>query len=151
MELILLERVKNLGDLGDTVKVKGGYGRNYLLPKGMALPATDSNRKIYEQRKAELVKKAQDSLNAARERATHIDGLTLNVPMLASDEGKLYGSVGAAEIVQAASLIDIDLKRHEVDLPDGPIRTTGSFSVVARLHSEVTVHFTVIVVEGTAT
>lgn len=151
MELILLERIKNLGDLGDTVKVKAGYGRNYLLPKGMALPATEANRKVYEQRKAELIKKAQDSLNAAKERASRIDGLNLTVPMLASDEGKLYGSVGAAEIARAASTMEIDLRRHEIDLPEGAIRTTGSFAVVARLHSEVTVHFTVTVVEGKVT
>lgn len=148
MELILLERVNNLGDLGDTVKVKAGYGRNYLLPKGMALPATDENRKVYEQRKAELIKKAQDSLNAAKERAARVTGLDLTVPMLASDEGKLYGSVGATEIVRAASMVEIDLKRHEIDLPEGSIRAIGSFPVVARLHSEVTAQFTVTVVAG---
>src|ERR1700744_694955 len=102
MELILLEKVKNLGDLGDVVKVKAGYGRNYLLPQGKALTATESNRKGFEERKAELVKKANDSLNASKLRAGKLAGAVVKVKALAAEEGKLYGSVGPAEIARAA-------------------------------------------------
>src|ERR1700751_3473723 len=98
MELILLEKVVNLGDLGDTVKVRSGYGRNFLLPQGKALPATEENRKVFEARKAELVKKSEMSLNAAKIRAGKITGLTLTVRALTAEEGRLYGSVGAGEI-----------------------------------------------------
>jgi len=147
MNIILLEKVKNLGDLGDTVKVKPGYGRNFLLPQGKALPATEPNRKVFEARKAELVKKAADSINAAKIRAERIAGKTLTIKALASDEGKLYGSVGPAEIVDAAAAQKIELNKHEIDMVTGPIRATGSFTVAVRFHSEVETAITVVVEE----
>jgi large subunit ribosomal protein L9 len=150
MEVILLEKVKNLGDLGDTVKVKSGYGRNFLLPQGMALPANDANRKQFEARKAELIKKASDSLNAAKLRAEAVAGKTVKVRALASEEGKLYGSVGPAEIVQAAKDIRIELHKSEIDMVTGPIRATGTFTVAVRLHSEVETSLTVVVEEQKA-
>ena len=150
MNVILLEKVKNLGDLGDTVKVKSGYGRNFLLPKGKALPATDSNRKVFEARKAELVRKASDSLNAARIRAEKIAGLTLTIRALASDEGKLYGSVGPAEIVAAAKAAGVEIQKVEIDVLSGHIRATGSFTVGVRFHSEVETSITVVVQEQKA-
>jgi large subunit ribosomal protein L9 len=150
MELILLEKVKNLGDLGDTVKVKSGYGRNFLLPQGMALPATEANRKVFEERKAELVKKASDSLNASKLRAEKLAGAVVKVKALAAEEGKLYGSVGPAEIARAAEVQGLDLKKSEIDMPEGALRLIGTYSVVARLHTEVEVAITVVVEEEKA-
>jgi large subunit ribosomal protein L9 len=150
MELILLEKVKNLGDLGDTVKVKSGYGRNFLLPKGKALPATEANRKIFETRKAELIKKAESSLNAARMRAEKLSGLTVTVRALAAEEGRLYGSVGPSEIARAVTAKGMELQRSEIDLPGGPIRMIGTYPAAVRLHSEVAVDITVVVEEEKA-
>lgn len=143
MELILLEKIKHLGDLGDVVKVKPGYGRNFLLPKGKALQATEANKKVFEDRKADLVKKASDSVNAAKARAAKLEGAVVSVRVLASEEGKLYGSVGPAEIARAAEAQKLDVEKSEINLPGGPIRTTGEVKVLARLHSEVEVEFTV--------
>lgn len=145
MQIILLEKVKNLGDLGDTVKVKSGYGRNFLMPQGKALPATEPNRKVFEARKAELVKKSSDSLNAAKLRAEKLAGKTLTIKALASEEGKLYGSVGPAEIVHAAEAMQLDLHKHEIDMVTGPIRATGTFTVAVRLHSEVETSLNIVV------
>ena len=150
MQVILLEKVKNLGDLGDTVKVKPGYGRNFLLPQGKALPATEPNRKVFEARKAELVKKASDSLNAAKIRAEKLAGKTLTIKALASEEGKLYGSVGPAEIVDAAEALKLDVHKSEIDMVTGSIRTTGTFEVAVRLHSEVETSLTIVVQEQRA-
>lgn len=145
MQIILLERVKNLGDLGDTVKVKSGYGRNFLMPQGKALPATEPNRKVFEARKAELVKKANDSINAAKIRAEKLAGKTLTIRALSSEEGKLYGSVGPAEIVHAAEAMKLDLNKSEIDMITGPIRATGTFTVAVSLHSEVQTSLTIVV------
>lgn len=150
MQVILLEKVKNLGDLGDTVKVKSGYGRNFLLPQGKALPATEPNRKVFETRKAELVKKANDSINAAKIRAEKIAGKTLTIKALASEEGKLYGSVGPAEIAAAAAALKLDVEKSEIDMVTGPIRTTGTFAVAVRLHSEVETSLNIVVEEQRA-
>ncbi|WP_420465409.1 50S ribosomal protein L9 [Panacagrimonas sp.] len=147
MQVILLEKIKSLGDLGDTVKVRPGYGRNFLLPQGKALPATEPNRKVFEARKAELVKKAQDSVNAAKIRAEKLAGKTLTIKALASEEGKLYGSVGPAEIVDAAKALGLDVDKHEIDMVDGPIRTTGTSTVAVVLHSEVQTSLTIVVQE----
>lgn len=147
MEVILLEKIKKLGDLGDTVKVKPGFGRNFLLPKGKALPATDANRKVFETRKAELMKKSSDSLNAAKMRAEKIAGKTVTLKVLAAEEGKLYGSVGPAEIVTAAAAMGIELKKSELDMISGPIRQLGSYDIGVRLHTEVETSFTVVVAE----
>lgn len=145
MQVILLEKVKNLGDLGDVVKVAPGYGRNFLLPKGIALSATEGNRKVFEERKAELVKKSQDSLNAAKIRAEKIGGKTVKVKALASEEGKLYGSIGPAEVVRAAEALGLAIEKVELDLADGPIRQTGSYDIAVRLHSEVETSIKVVV------
>lgn len=150
MQVILLEKVKNLGDLGEEVKVKPGYGRNFLMPQGKALPANDANRKVFETRKAELVKKANDSLNAAKIRAEKIAGKSVTIKALASEEGKLYGSVGPAEIVHAAEALKLDLHKHEIDMITGSIRQTGTFTVAITLHSEVHTSLTVVVEEQRA-
>ena len=143
MDLILLEKIKHLGDLGDIVKVKPGYGRNFLMPKGKALPATKANKEVFEVRKAELVKKANDSVAAAKIRAAKLQGMTFVVRMLASEEGKLYGSVGPTEIERAAAGQKVDLDKSEINLLAGPIRHTGEFKVLARLHSEGEVEVTI--------
>jgi len=143
MDLILLEKIKHLGDLGDVVKVKSGYGRNFLLPNGKALPATDANKKVFEERKAELVKKATDSVNAAKVRAGKLEGVTITVRALASEEGKLYGSIGPADIARAAEGQKLDLDKSEINIVSGPLRVTGPAKVLARLHSEVEVELTV--------
>jgi large subunit ribosomal protein L9 len=150
MDVILLEKVKNLGDLGDTVKVKAGYGRNFLLPQGKALPATPGNLKVFEARKAELLKKASDSLGAAKIRAKDIGGKTLTIKALTAEEGKLYGSVGPADVVRAAIAAGIEIKRSEVDMPSGAIRQTGSYPVTLRLHTEVETSITITVEEEKA-
>jgi large subunit ribosomal protein L9 len=150
MDVILLEKIKRLGDLGDTVKVKSGFGRNYLLPQGKALPATEANRKVFEERKAELRKKAQDSISGAKMRAEKLAGLTVTIRALASEEGKLYGSVGPGEIVDAAAAAGVDLHRNEIDMISGPIRTVGSHTVAVQLHSEVETSLTVVVEEQKA-
>ena len=150
MELILLEKVKNLGDLGDTVKVKPGYGRNFLLPQGKALAATPDNVKVFEARKAELVKKAGDSLNAAKARAEKFAGKTLVIKALTAEEGKLYGSVGPSDVVRAAKEAGFEIKRAEVDMPTGPIRQLGTYPVTLRLHTEVEATVTVSIEEEKA-
>lgn len=137
MDVILLEKVNNLGDLGDTVKVKAGYGRNFLLPQGKALPATDSNRKVFDARKAELIQKSQDSLAAAKLRADQLSGKTLTIKALAAEEGKLYGSVGPSDIVRAAQAAGIQIRKSEVEMPNGPIHQTGVVAVTVRLHTEI--------------
>jgi len=150
MELILLEKVKNLGDLGDIVKVKSGYGRNFLLPQGKALTATADNRKVFEERKADLLKKATDSLSGAKMRVEKLAGAVIKVVALAAEEGKLYGSVGPNDIARAAAAQGLDLKKSEIDMPDGVIRVIGTYNVVARLHTEVEVALTVVVEEEKA-
>jgi len=150
MDVILLEKVKNLGDLGDTVKVKPGYGRNFLLPQGKALPATPANLKVFETRKSELLKNASDSLSAARMRAETFSGKTLVIKALTAEEGKLYGSVGSADVVRAAAAAGFEIKRSEVDMPAGPIRQIGSFPVTLRLHTEVETTVTVSIEEEKA-
>lgn len=150
MEVILLEKIKHLGDLGDTVKVRPGYGRNFLLPKGKALPATNANREVYEARKAELMKNAQASVNAAQLRAEKIAGLALTIAMRAGDEGKLYGSVGPNEISDAAKAAGVEIERVEIDMGEGPIRNIGEYGVAVHLHSEVETSVKVIVVEAKA-
>jgi len=150
MDVILLEKVKNLGDLGDTVKVKPGYGRNFLLPQGKALPATPGNLKVFETRKAELLKNASDSLNAAKMRAEKLGSKTLVIKALTAEEGKLYGSVGPSDVVRAALAAGLDIKRSEVDMPTGPIRQIGSYPVTLRLHTEVEATITVSIEEEKA-
>ncbi|MDB5988419.1 MAG: ribosomal protein [Nevskia sp.] len=150
MEMILLEKVKNLGDLGDVVKVKSGYGRNFLLPTGKALTATEANKKVFETRKAALLKKAQDSLVGAKARAEKLAGAVVKVKALAADEGKLYGSVGPAEIARAAEAQGLDVKKSELDMPEGAIRMIGTYTVVARFHTEIEAAITVVVEEEKA-
>lgn len=148
MQVILLSRIRNLGDLGDTVKVKAGYGRNFLIPQGLALPANKENVATFEARKSELMKAAADSLNAAKMRFDSMDGKTVTVPALASEEGKLYGSVSAAQIVEAAQAAGIEIEAKEVQL-DQALRETGEFTAMITLHPDVEAKLTVEIVPQT--
>ena len=137
MEVILLQRVENLGVLGDKVKVKPGYARNYLLPKGMAAEATEANIAKFEARRAELEQRAANQLSAAQTRADKLTDLVVTIPANAGSEGRLFGSVGPAEIANAVSATGTPIEKREVILTDGAIRQTGEYDVTLRLHSEV--------------
>ncbi|MES1943698.1 50S ribosomal protein L9 [Salinisphaera sp. PC39] len=149
MQVILLQKVRNLGDLGDQVKVRPGYGRNFLVPKGYALPATPENIKVFEARRSELMAASQERLDRARGRAEKLGGSSFVVAMRASDEGKLYGSVGPQEIVDAVAEEGHELDAREVVLPDGPLRTIGRFQAVIQLHAEVETEIEVVVAQLT--
>lgn len=139
MNVILLERLTNLGDIGDEVPVKAGFARNYLIPKGKAVRATAENRAVFEERRAELEKAAADQLSEAQARAAKLEGLSLTLVVKAGDEGKLYGSVGTQDIADKITAEAIEVARSEVRLPEGVIRETGEYEVDVQLHSDVTV------------
>ncbi len=149
MEVILLQKVRNLGELGDRVKVRSGFGRNYLLPQGMALPATADNVKVFEERRAELEKKANESLNAAQGRAQQLEGFKFTIKARAAEEGKLYGSVGTFEVIEALKSQGIETQKREINMPNGPIRQTGEHKIILQLHSDVEVEILAIVEEET--
>jgi large subunit ribosomal protein L9 len=137
MEIILLQKVDNLGDLGEKVTVKSGYGRNFLIPSGKAIPATEENLKVFEQRRAELEKEASDKLEAAQARKTKLDGMTVSITCKAGDEGRLFGSVGTADISKAVTDTGEELAKKEVLLPNGPFRVAGDYEVDLHLHADV--------------
>ncbi len=137
MDVILLEKVENLGNIGDQVKVRSGYGRNFLLPRGKATLATPSNVAIFEARRAELEKKQAEELAAAKQRAAAAGKLNLQLTAKAGTEGKLFGSLGTADIAEACTAAGVPVKRSEVRLPEGPIRTIGSHTIDLHLHSDV--------------
>ena len=146
MEVILLEKIANLGALGDRVTVKAGYGRNYLIPQAKAVAATADNIEAFESRRAELEKEAAQILSAAEARATAVAALELTISANAGDEGKLFGSVGARDIAQAAADAGVELDRSEIRLPDGPVREVGEYAIEVGLHPEVETSLKVIVV-----
>jgi len=146
MEVILLEKIANLGALGDRVTVKAGYGRNYLIPQAKAVAATADNIEAFESRRAELEKEAAQILSAAEARATAVAALELTIAANAGDEGKLFGSVGARDIAQAAADAGVELDRSEIRLPDGPVREVGEYAIEVGLHPEVETSLKVIVV-----
>ena len=146
MNVILLENVENLGGIGDLVKVKPGYGRNFLLPQGKAALATDTNMKAIQARRAELEKAAAEEVAKAKTRAKAINGVEVVIPANAGSEGKLFGSVGPIDVADALADIQVDVERAEVRMPDGPIHELGEFVVGIHLHSEVNAEVTVRVV-----
>ena len=146
MEVILLEKIANLGALGDRVTVKAGYGRNYLIPQAKAVAATADNVEAFESRRAELEKEAAQILSAAEARATAVAALELTISANAGEEGKLFGSVGARDIAQAAEDAGVELDRSEIRLPDGPVREVGEYAIEVGLHPEVETSLKVIVV-----
>ncbi len=137
MEVILLEKVANLGALGDRVKVRPGYGRNFLLPQGKAVPATPANIESFEARRAELESAANEKLAAAEARRAALAEVLLEFEVNVSPEGRLYGSVGAREIADRLSEMGLPVARHEVLLGTGPLRQTGEFEVAIQLHADV--------------
>jgi len=137
LDIILLEKVTNLGNLGDKVTVKSGYGRNFLIPQGKAVIATAARVAEFEQRRAELEKKAAEQLAAAQARATSIEALKLVIRQKAGDEGRLYGSVGAKDIAEAASKAGVAVEKSEIRLPSGPLRIIGDYEIKVQLHGDV--------------
>ncbi len=138
MKLILLEKVYNLGDLGDTVTVRAGFGRNFLLPRGKAVPATAENVEHFEARRDELLRQANEKLAAADARREALDGLeVLEFHVAISPEGRLYGSINPHEIAGKLTELGHAVEKSEVDMPDGPIREPGEFVVQLNLHADV--------------
>ena len=146
MEVILLEKVNNLGKLGDKVKVRAGYGRNYLIPNGIAAPATEDNIAKLEVRRAELEKAQADSLAKAEGRAAGLRDLIVTIAARAGDEGKLFGSVGPSDIADALTAMGQEVAKREVRLAEGPLRLLGEHTVELHLHSDVNVSVAVHVV-----
>jgi len=137
MEIILLEKIENLGALGDKVNVKSGYGRNFLIPQGKAASATPENIAEFEARRAELEKAAGDALAVAQTRYDGLNGMTVTVTAKAGEEGKLFGSVGTADIAQAISDAGVTVERNEVRLPTGAFRQVGEYDVQIHLHTDI--------------
>ena len=137
MDIILLQKVDNLGDLGDKVHVKNGYGRNFLIPSGKAVPATAENLKAFEARRAELEKEAAEKLAAAEARKAKLDGLELTINCKAGEEGRLFGSIGTSDIAKAVNEAGHELEKREVMLPNGAFRVTGDYEVDLHLHADV--------------
>lgn len=146
MELILLEKVQNLGDLGEKVRVKAGFGRNYLVPQGKAVPATTANIERFEAMRAELEKAAKDRLTSASARAAALQDLVVTIKAIASDEGKLYGSIGPREIADALLELGHEVGKREVLQPEGPLRHVGEYAVQLQLHADVDSTIKVIIV-----
>ena len=145
MKVILLQKVANLGSLGDQVSVKPGFGRNYLIPYGKAVPATADNIAAFEAKRAEYEAKAAAILSAANERLQSLEGASVTIQANASAEGKLFGSVGARDISEAFTAIGKKIEKSEVVMGEGPIRRTGEFDVVVHLHADVETTVKVIV------
>lgn len=150
MKIILQERVANLGNVGDQVNVTPGYARNFLLPRGKAVQASPENIVAFEARRAELEKKAADVLGAAQNRAKALNDFVVTMTAMASEEGKLFGSIGPRDIANAVSEAGHELEKSEVEMPEGPIRSLGEHTVHAHLHSEVNVAINVKVVSADA-
>lgn len=146
MEIILLEKVRNLGNLGDQVKVRSGYGRNFLIPHGKAVIANAQNKAAFETRRAELEKTQAEHLASAQARAEKMNGVTVQIVAKAGDEGKLFGSIGTADIAEALSKAGIRIERSEVRLHSGPIRLVGEHHVKLHLHTDVVIDLPVDVV-----
>ncbi len=146
MEIILLEKVHKLGALGDRVNVKPGFGRNYLIPSGKAVSATADNIAKFDARRAELEKQQQEASAAASVRAEKLNEVNVSIARKAGEEGKLFGSVGTADIAEAVKATGVELAKHEIRLPEGPIRSVGEFELDVQLHADVTVTIKVNVV-----
>ena len=147
MEVILLEKNRNLGELGDKVKVRPGYGRNFLIPQGKAVPATEANVKHFEERRAELEKAAAEKLGAAEARVAKLEELgNVTIPAKAGDEGKLFGSVGTRDIAEAITAAGVEIAKAEVLMPTGAIRNTGDYEIDLQVHSDLTAKINISIV-----
>ena len=149
MQVILMEKVANLGSLGDVVKVKDGYARNFLIPQGKAKRATESNLKVFETRRAELEKAQADQLAQAEERGAKLEGLMVQIAQKAGVDGRLFGSVTNYDIVEALKKQGFEVERAQVRMPAGPIKQVGDTPIAIALHSDVVVNITVSVLGET--
>jgi len=145
MQIILLEKVLNVGDLGEVVKVKEGFARNYLIPHGKAKRATPENIKLLEEKRAELEKAAEDRLAKAQEQAAKLEGIVVKITQRAGVDGRLFGSVTNADIVEALGAQGIAIEKGAVRMPDGPLKHIGEFPLVVSLYLDVTANITVVV------
>jgi len=145
MEVILLEKIHKLGELGAQVKVKPGYGRNYLIPQGKAVPASKENIQVFEERRAELEKAQSEAMQVAQAKAGKLDGQVYTIKRKAGSEGKLFGSVTVADIEEAIAASGLEVSRHGIHLPEGPFRTVGEFELTVQLHADVSATIKVIV------
>lgn len=145
MEVILLETIGKLGDLGDKVNVSSGYGRNFLIPKKKAVPATAANLEAFEEKRAELEKNAEAKLEDAKKRGEQVADLVLNLTAKAGEEGKLFGSITVRDIADACLSNGVEIEKSEIKLPDGPLRNTGEFEVGVQVHPDLIVKLKVIV------
>ena len=137
MEVILLESVQKLGELGDKVTVKSGYGRNFLIPQKKAVPATAENLQQFEEKRADLEAAAGDKLSIAKNRAKKVEELSITITTKAGEEGKLFGSIMVRDVADACEAAGVELEKSEVRLPEGPIRELGEFEINIHLHPEV--------------
>jgi large subunit ribosomal protein L9 len=145
MEIILLEKVVNVGDLGEVVKVKQGYARNYLIPQGKAKRATAENIKLLEAKRADLEKAAAERLTAAQEKAAKLEGMSVKITQKAGVDGRLFGSVTNADIVEALAVQGVAIEKAAIRMPDGPLKHLGDFPLVVGLYLDVTANITVTV------
>jgi large subunit ribosomal protein L9 len=146
MQVILMEKVVNLGGLGEVVKVKDGYARNFLIPQGKAKRATEANKKVFEERRAELERTQADKLGAAQAKAAQLEGLTLQLARKAGVDGRLFGSVANLDIAEALVAQGIEIDKAAVRMPLGPVKQVGESQVEIALHSDVTATVTVVIV-----
>ena len=137
MQVILMEKVGKLGNLGDVVKVKDGFARNFLIPQGKAKRATDKNLKEFENRRSELEKKANEQLTGAQERAAKLEGQKIDIAQKAGVDGRLFGSVTNADIAESLGKQGLNVKKAEIRMPTGPLKHIGEFPIVIQLHSDV--------------
>lgn len=146
MQVILMEKVVNLGGLGDIVKVKEGYARNYLIPQGKAKRATEENKKVFEAKRAELEKAQAEKLTAAQEKAAKLEGLSIQLARKAGVDGRLFGSVGNVDIADALAAQGIEIEKSAIRMPLGPIKQLGESKIEVALHSDVVVAIAVAIV-----
>ncbi|HXN16565.1 MAG TPA: 50S ribosomal protein L9 [Usitatibacter sp.] len=146
MQVILMEKVVNLGGLGDVVKVKDGFARNFLIPHGKAKRATAANLKEFENRRADLEKKANEHLTSAQDRGAKIEGLKIDIAQKAGVDGRLFGSVTNADISESLAKLGLTVKKAEIRMPQGPLKHVGEYTVTLQLHTDVLAHITVHVV-----
>ena len=150
MQIILMEKVVNLGQLGDVVKVKDGYARNFLIPQGKAKRATDTNLKEFEARRAELEKQQAAQLAQAQDRAQKLEGLMVQIAQKAGPDGKLFGSVNNVDIVEALKAQGFEVSKSDVRMPQGPIKQIGDHAITLSLHTDITANITVSVLGAAA-
>lgn len=145
MEVILLEKMGKIGDIGDKITVKAGYARNFLFPQSKAIAATKENIATFEERKGELMAKAAEKMQGEQKRAAQLGGIVITIEANASDEGKLYGSVGTREIATAATAGGFEIDKSEVELPEGALQETGEYDITIHLSPEVSTEIKVII------